>query len=47
MLGLNDMFKPKFLRRFAELGDAAREGVRSYAEAVRNRSYPDAGHSFE
>jgi 3-methyl-2-oxobutanoate hydroxymethyltransferase len=47
MLGLNDTFKPKFLRRFAELGDAAREGVRSYAEAVRNRSYPDAGHSFE
>jgi 3-methyl-2-oxobutanoate hydroxymethyltransferase len=47
MLGLTDRFKPKFLRRFAELGDAAREGVRSYAEAVRNRSYPDAGHSFE
>jgi 3-methyl-2-oxobutanoate hydroxymethyltransferase len=47
MLGLNDRFKPKFLRRFAELGDAAREGVRGYAEAVRNRSYPDEGHSFE
>lgn len=47
MLGLNDAFRPKFLRRFAELGDAARAGVRDYADAVRSRSYPDAEHSFE
>lgn len=47
LLGLNDAFSPKFLRRFAALGDAARDGVHQYAEAVRNRSYPDAEHSFE
>ncbi|MBR9988382.1 MAG: 3-methyl-2-oxobutanoate hydroxymethyltransferase [Gemmatimonadetes bacterium] len=47
LLGLNDAFKPKFLRRFAELGDAARAGVREYALAVRARSYPDEEHSFE
>jgi 3-methyl-2-oxobutanoate hydroxymethyltransferase len=47
LLGLNDTFKPRFLRRFAELGAAARAGVRDYAEAVRSRSYPDAEHSFE
>jgi 3-methyl-2-oxobutanoate hydroxymethyltransferase len=47
LLGLNDAFKPKFLRRFAELGEAARAGVRNYAEAVRSRSYPDTEHSFE
>lgn len=47
VLGLNDGFKPRFLRRFAELGQAARDGVRSYAEAVRGGSYPDAEHSFE
>jgi 3-methyl-2-oxobutanoate hydroxymethyltransferase len=46
-LGLNESFQPRFLRRFAELGQAARAGVRSYAEAVRNRTYPDAEHSFE
>ncbi|MGH7446710.1 MAG: 3-methyl-2-oxobutanoate hydroxymethyltransferase, partial [Longimicrobiales bacterium] len=47
LLGLNDDFNPKFLRRFAELGAAARDGVRSYAEAVRDRTYPATGHSFE
>jgi 3-methyl-2-oxobutanoate hydroxymethyltransferase len=31
MLGLNDDFNPRFLRRFAELGAAAREAIRSYA----------------
>jgi 3-methyl-2-oxobutanoate hydroxymethyltransferase len=46
-LGLNDSFQPRFLRRFAELGQAARAGVRTYADAVRNRTYPDAEHSFE
>jgi 3-methyl-2-oxobutanoate hydroxymethyltransferase len=47
LLGLNDGFRPKFLRRFAELGQAAREGVSAYADAVRQRTYPDADHSFE
>lgn len=47
MLGLNDGFSPKFLRRFAELGAAARAGVRAYAEAVRSGEYPDRDHSFE
>jgi 3-methyl-2-oxobutanoate hydroxymethyltransferase len=46
-LGLNEDFQPRFLRRFAELGQAARQGVRDYADAVRNRSYPGAEHSFE
>src|SRR5512138_1014326 len=27
MLGLNEQFQPKFLRRFAELGAAARQGI--------------------
>jgi 3-methyl-2-oxobutanoate hydroxymethyltransferase len=46
-LGLNPGFKPKFLKRFAELHDVALEGVRTYAREVRARSYPDAEHSFE
>jgi 3-methyl-2-oxobutanoate hydroxymethyltransferase len=46
-LGLNPAFKPKFLKRFAELHDTALEGVRTYAREVRARSYPDAEHSFE
>lgn len=46
-LGINEEFQPRFLRRFAELGQAARQGVRDYAEAVRDGSYPSAEHSFE
>jgi 3-methyl-2-oxobutanoate hydroxymethyltransferase len=47
MLGLNESFRPRFLRRFAELGEAAGAAVREYADAVRNGSYPDEEHSFE
>lgn len=47
MLGLNDAFSPRFLRRFAELGAAAREGIAAYAAAVRGGEYPGPEHSFE
>lgn len=47
MLGMNPDFAPKFLRRFAELGRAAEEGIRAYADAVRAGEYPAAGHSFD
>jgi 3-methyl-2-oxobutanoate hydroxymethyltransferase len=47
VLGLNESFRPRFLRRFAELGAEARKGVRAYADAVRDGSYPDADHTFE
>lgn len=46
MLGLNEGFTPKFLRRFGSLGDEARTAVRAYADAVREGEYPDASHSF-
>jgi 3-methyl-2-oxobutanoate hydroxymethyltransferase len=47
MLGLNDGFKPKFLRRFADVADDARKGIQTFAAAVRDGSYPAAEHSFE
>ena len=47
MLGLNDAFQPKFLRRFAKLADCARAGIDAYVRAVRDGDYPDAGTSFE
>ncbi len=47
MLGLNDTFRPKFLRRFAELAAATRSAVGEYAEAVRKGEYPGSEHSFE
>lgn len=45
-LGLNEGFEPRFLKRFAELGAAAREGVQSYVEEVRSGRYPGPEHSF-
>jgi 3-methyl-2-oxobutanoate hydroxymethyltransferase len=47
LLGLNDGFQPRFLRRFAELGAAARTGVAEYAAAVRGGEFPGPEHSFE
>jgi len=47
MLGLNPDFSPKFLRRFAELGEEAARAVREYGEAVRGGEYPADEHSFE
>jgi 3-methyl-2-oxobutanoate hydroxymethyltransferase len=47
MLGLNDGFKPKFLRRFGSLADNARGAVGDFVNAVRDGSYPAAEHSFD
>ena len=47
MLGLNAGFEPRFLRRFADVGGAAREGIDAYVAAVRAGDYPAAEHTFE
>ena len=46
LLGLNDRFKPKFLRRYADLAVDVRAAVARFADDVRARRYPDADHSF-
>jgi 3-methyl-2-oxobutanoate hydroxymethyltransferase len=45
-LGLNAGFQPRFLKRFAELEQAARAGVRAYAREVRDGTYPGPEHAF-
>ena len=47
MLGLNETFNPKFLKRYAELGEAVRAAVRSYAAEVRDGTYPGPEHTFD
>lgn len=47
MLGLNEAFNPKFLKRYAELGEAVRAAVRAYAAEVRDGTYPGPSHSFD
>ena len=46
MLGLFTDFRPKFVRRYAELGRAADEAIAAYAADVRSRAFPAAEHSF-
>jgi 3-methyl-2-oxobutanoate hydroxymethyltransferase len=46
MLGLFTDFRPKFVKRYAELGKVADEAIASYAAEVRARSFPAAEHSF-
>jgi 3-methyl-2-oxobutanoate hydroxymethyltransferase len=47
MLGLNEGFAPKFLKRYGELGGSVREAVRRFGEEVRAGRYPGPEHSFE
>lgn len=46
MLGLFTDFRPKFVRRYGELGRAASEAVAAYAADVRARAFPGPEHVF-
>jgi 3-methyl-2-oxobutanoate hydroxymethyltransferase len=46
MLGLNDRFSAKFVKRYASLADAVRTAVTAFSTEVREGRYPDAEHSF-
>jgi 3-methyl-2-oxobutanoate hydroxymethyltransferase len=46
MLGLFSEFRPKFVKRYAELGKAADSAVAAYAAEVRARTFPGPDHSF-
>ncbi|MBQ7996980.1 MAG: 3-methyl-2-oxobutanoate hydroxymethyltransferase [Paludibacteraceae bacterium] len=46
MLGLNQGFKPKFLRQFASLAEEVKTAVSSYVEAVKDSSFPSAEESY-
>ena len=46
MLGINRGFQPRFLRRFAELGDQAEAGVREFVRTVKSGDYPADEHTF-
>lgn len=39
-------FRPKFVKQFAHVGAAMREGVAAYADEVRARSYPAPEHTY-
>lgn len=46
MLGLYTTFKPKFVKRFATLGEEAQAAIGAYADEVRARRFPAREHVF-
>lgn len=46
MLGLFTEFRPKFVKRFAELGAEADRAIAAYAAEVRARTFPAPEHVF-
>lgn len=46
LLGFDLSFKPKFVKRFAELQTVMVGAFEDYAREVRDGSFPDAEHSF-
>lgn len=46
MLGLFEEFKPKFVRRYAELATRAREAFHRYIEDVKKGNFPSSQESY-
>jgi 3-methyl-2-oxobutanoate hydroxymethyltransferase len=46
LLGLDQSFKPKFVKRYAELAGAVEGAVRTFRDEVRAGTFPDEAHSF-
>ncbi|ARP67155.1 MULTISPECIES: 3-methyl-2-oxobutanoate hydroxymethyltransferase [Mesorhizobium] len=46
MLGLFSSFRPKFVKRYAELGEQADAAIAAYAADVRRRCFPAAEHLY-
>jgi 3-methyl-2-oxobutanoate hydroxymethyltransferase len=47
MLGLNEGFRPRFLKHYAELGEEVRRAARAFTDDVRAGRYPGHEHGFE
>ncbi len=46
MLGMFETFRPRFVKRFADLGAAADRAIADYAAEVRERRFPGPEHVF-
>jgi 3-methyl-2-oxobutanoate hydroxymethyltransferase len=46
LLGMDQSFKPKFVKRYANVQQVAVDAVKAYADEVRGGVFPDAEHSF-
>jgi 3-methyl-2-oxobutanoate hydroxymethyltransferase len=46
MLGINKEFKPRFLRRYADLHEIMSEAVRHYVQDVKSRDFPTQQEAY-
>ena len=46
MLGITERLSPKFVKRFAPVGDAMREAFAVYANEVRAGTFPGPEHGY-
>ncbi|MCE9567207.1 MAG: 3-methyl-2-oxobutanoate hydroxymethyltransferase [Planctomycetes bacterium] len=46
MMGLFPDFKPKFAKRYSDLGSAVKQAVETYCKEVRDGSFPATEHTF-
>ena len=46
LLGLDMSFKPRFVRRYAEMGKMVIEVAQAYCDDVRGRGFPNADEVF-
>jgi len=46
ILGMADAPGPRFVRRFAEVGGAMRDGLAAFADAVRTGAFPGPEHTY-
>jgi 3-methyl-2-oxobutanoate hydroxymethyltransferase len=46
MLGLSGDFNPKFIKRYAEIGESITNAVKDYIREVREERFPSDEHSY-
>ncbi|MBF0307152.1 MAG: 3-methyl-2-oxobutanoate hydroxymethyltransferase [Alphaproteobacteria bacterium] len=46
MLGLFNEFRPRFVKRYADLSTAVADAAQAYADEVRSRAFPGPEHCF-
>ncbi len=47
LLGLFDQMSPKFVKRYATLGETVRDAVKAYVGEVKTRAFPAEAHTFK
>ena len=47
LLGLSGDFRPRFVRRYAELGEVIRDAARRFSDDVRSGEFPSAEETFQ